>query len=105
MIVRNLDFECIVTAPYKTDPVLVVDANTVLPLPITVKLFEVVAGWMFEIVQLLGTVQHGQLPPGDIGWGRSAGLAGLPDLRRLPIGESPDHRGIVTLSVNNVNRY
>jgi hypothetical protein len=42
MIVNNLNFECITIAPNETDAILIVDANTVLALPITLQSFEVI---------------------------------------------------------------
>jgi len=38
MIVRDFNLERIVITPYKTDSILIVNANTVLPLPISAEL-------------------------------------------------------------------
>ena len=44
MIVRDFNLERIVTAPHKTNSILVVDTNTVLPLPISAELLQAVGG-------------------------------------------------------------
>ena len=45
----------------ETDPVLIVNANTVLPLPIPMQRFKSIVGWYPQIVQVLGIIDHHQL--------------------------------------------
>jgi hypothetical protein len=86
MIVSDFDLERIVTAPDKTNSILVVDANTMLPLPISPQLFYFVSRGNFQIVQDPGSIDHNQFSLRDAGWRRSAGFAGSPDLHRQLVG-------------------
>jgi len=45
VIIRDFNFKGIVNTPYKTDSILIVDADAVLALPISVQLFQLVSGW------------------------------------------------------------
>jgi hypothetical protein len=58
MIVRDFNLERVVTAPHKTDSILIVDPNTVLPLPISAELLQLVPRRTFQVVQSRGTIEH-----------------------------------------------
>ncbi len=65
MIVDNLDVEGVTIAPDKTDPPLVVDANTVLARTIAGQTFQAIARRNVQIVQSGRAVKHSQLASGD----------------------------------------
>jgi len=58
MVIRDFDFECIVTTPHKADPILIVDSNAVLSLAIAAQLFQSIARRTFQIVQSRGSIEH-----------------------------------------------
>jgi hypothetical protein len=69
VVVDNLDLPRLVVAPDKTDPPLVVDADAVLTLPVTVQRFQAIAGRHPQIVQQCGRIDRQQLgasPPLDL---------------------------------------
>jgi hypothetical protein len=51
MIVCDLHIGGVVIAPNKTDPVLIINPNTVLPSPVTAQFLEPVTGRTPQIVQ------------------------------------------------------
>ncbi len=53
MVVHNFDPSCIALVPFEANPPLVIDANAILPLPITLQSFETIAGRHAQIVQNL----------------------------------------------------
>jgi hypothetical protein len=59
MIVRDFNLERIVTTPHKTDSILIVDPNTVLPLPISAEPLQFVPRGTFQILQSYCIVEHG----------------------------------------------
>ena len=61
MIVRNLDIENITASPTEADPVPIVDANTVLPLPEAFQRLETVAAKRAQIAQRPCGIQHAEL--------------------------------------------
>ncbi|MGA6973820.1 MAG: hypothetical protein WBY93_19490 [Candidatus Binatus sp.] len=63
MIVDNLDFRGISLLPYKTDSVLIVDSNAVLPEAIALQSLQVVAASGCKVAELAGRVQCFQLSP------------------------------------------
>jgi len=56
MIVNNLHVECVTVSPNETDAVLIVDADTVLALPIAFQSFETIAWKDCQIPQQMGRV-------------------------------------------------
>jgi hypothetical protein len=52
MVVNDLDVVRVTIGPFEADPILEVDADTVLPLPIAPKRFEPIARQQGQIVQL-----------------------------------------------------
>ncbi len=65
VIVDDLDIEGVTIAPDKTDPPLVVDANTVLARTIARQTFQAIARRNAQIVQSGGAIKHSQLASGD----------------------------------------
>lgn len=66
MVVRYLDTIRIAIAPLETDTPLVVDANAVFPLAISVQLFEAIPRRYAEIGETRRRVEHPQLAQGDM---------------------------------------
>ena len=65
VIVDDLDIERVTIAPDKTDPPLVIDANTVLARTIARQTFQAIARRNAQIVQSGRAVKHSQLASGD----------------------------------------
>jgi hypothetical protein len=63
MIVHNLCVSDATLRPSKTDPVLLVDPDTVLPPPVALQSFQVVARRNPEILNGVGVVENEQLGP------------------------------------------
>jgi hypothetical protein len=57
MIINNLNLKCVPVAPNETDAILIVDANTVLPLPIPLQSLKVISRKNCEITQHMGGMQ------------------------------------------------
>lgn len=104
MVVRDFYFVSVRGAPFEANSVLIVDSYAVLTLAIAAQLRQPVPGWDPQIVQRQSAIEHGQLASRRTGWRRTPSLAGSPDFRRLFVGESPDHKTIITMYINNVNR-
>lgn len=71
MVVDDFNVIEVIVFLRETDAVLVVDANTVLPLPVTVQLFEVISGRFPQIIKVCRVVDHNQLSqrnPLDVTW-------------------------------------
>ena len=51
--------------PLKADAPLIVDANGVLPLSAAGKLFKPIRGRNSQVIQIRGSAQHDQFPPGS----------------------------------------
>jgi hypothetical protein len=60
MIVRDLDVENIAASPTEANPVLIVNANTVLPLPAALQRLQTVAAKRAQIAQRSGGIQHAE---------------------------------------------
>jgi hypothetical protein len=74
VVVNHLDLLRVAVLPDEADPILVVDPNAVLPLPIAGKSLKVIAWERAEVVEALGGVQLRQLPL------RDKGLRSVPQL-------------------------
>jgi hypothetical protein len=96
MVIRDFHVVSIWSTPNEADSVLIVDSYAVLPLPVTVQLFQPISGWNLQVIQREGTIKHGQFAPGYAGWRPAPRPAGSPDFRRLFVGETPDHLVILT---------
>ncbi len=64
MIVNDLNVPGFAIAPHKTDPPLIVNANTVLTLAVAVQSLQTIAGRHTQIVELLCRVDRKQLRAG-----------------------------------------
>jgi hypothetical protein len=104
MVVRYLYGIGIVSPPVKTNSKLIVDPDTVLSLPVAMHLLQPVSGRDSEILKRLGAIEHRQLSLRNACGRCPASFSGSPDFRRLFVGETLDHRPIITLFVINVNR-
>src|SRR6266850_3707086 len=62
MIIHDLDIVRITLRPGKADPPLVIDTNTVLPLPITLQSFQPISRRNQQITERSGTVENQKLP-------------------------------------------
>src|SRR5215203_1330720 len=62
VVVLAADVVRIMSLPSECDPVLLVDANTVLPLPVTSHRLQAIAGNGRQVVETLRSVKHRQLP-------------------------------------------
>jgi hypothetical protein len=63
MIIHNFDIVYIAGFPSEANPPLIVDTNTVLPLPVAFQRFKLIAGRLPEVLKGSGAVQIKQLPP------------------------------------------
>ena len=61
MIIDDFDrLKIILSFDRKADPILVIDTNAVLSLPVSVQWFQSVCGWNFQILQTSCIVNHDQ---------------------------------------------
>lgn len=65
MIIDNLNIARVFSFPPKTQPVLIVDSNTVLPRAITFQRLKAVSRWDAQIAQLTRAMQLRELPQRD----------------------------------------
>ena len=59
VIIHDFNFVGVACPPFKTDPPLVIDSNAVLSFPVAVQFLQPVSGWSLQVVQRLGSMQHG----------------------------------------------
>jgi len=85
VIVHDLNFVSISLAPNETKAPLVVNSNTVLPLPLAAQGFQTVSRRRRQIAQFRGAVQLPKLAPRDA-------LDSLKAAARLPTVKSPGFR-------------
>ena len=89
------DFYIIVVSVFftKTDPVLIVNPNTVLPLPIPMQRFKSIVGWYPQIVKIFGIIDHHQFPERYLlnGYIKLARELLVIDLFRLVVSKCLDH--------------
>jgi len=78
VIVHDFDFVGITLAPLKADAPLVVDADTVLAIPVTVQRFQPITRTRRQVAQFRCAVQLPQLSSGDL-------LDGLKPLAAPPV--------------------
>jgi hypothetical protein len=64
VIVGDLHLVGITLAPFEADAPLIVDANAVLPGPITGEFLQTIAPWDLQVGQLLGCIQDQEFPEG-----------------------------------------
>lgn len=61
MVINNFNVIGYVTEPFKTDAILCVDANAMLPMPIPFQCFKTITRWNSQIIEHFGRVQLLQL--------------------------------------------
>ena len=69
MIVGDFNLLRSALGPAKTKAILLVDADTVLSIPVARKRFQMISGWAFQIVETdrgMQDQQFGSRPPADI---------------------------------------
>lgn len=92
MVVHHLDLLRVAVLPDEADPILVVDPNAVLPLPIAGKSLKVIARERAEVVEALGGVQLRQLPLRNPGNGSEPPRrVSLKQGLGVSVPEGPDH--------------
>src|SRR5438067_7431495 len=96
VVVLAADIVRIVCLPPERDPVLLVDANTVLALPVSSPGFQAVARHRGQILKPLGTVEHRQLPMHNRPQlprhaARGLAVSPFPEVRGRGIRERLDH--------------
>jgi hypothetical protein len=92
MIIRGLDIENIAASPTEADPVLIVNANTVLPLPAALQRLQTVAAKRAQIAQRPGGIQHAEfLKRLSVTLLKSPAAPGGVQPLRLAIPKRPDH--------------
>jgi hypothetical protein len=101
MIIRDLDIENIAASPIEADPVPIVNANTVLPLPAAFQRLQPVAPKRAQIAQRPGGIQHAEfLKRLSVALLESPAASGGEQPLCLAIPERLDH-----WSQYNANRY
>jgi hypothetical protein len=65
VVINNFNLMRSIYAPHKTDPPLIVNANTVLPFSIDLECFELISGRHSQAQQIGSSMQLQQLPPCD----------------------------------------
>ena len=58
MIINNLNIMSMLTVPYKTNPILVIDPDGMLPVSVTLQLFQMIARREAQIVKNCCGSQH-----------------------------------------------
>ena len=92
MVVHHLDLLRFAVLPDEADPILVVDPDAVLALPIAVKSLKVIARERAEVIEALGGVQLRQLPLRNPGNGSEPPRrVSLKQCLGVSVPEGPDH--------------
>jgi hypothetical protein len=107
MVIHNLHIAGVVVFPPETDPPLIIDADTVLALPVAGKRLEPVPGRDPEIRQRHRRIQQVESPlclSPNTRW-EFPGSFPSEQFFRIPAPEGFDHGRILTLCVINVKRY
>jgi hypothetical protein len=106
VVVHDLDAVGIPVTPHRTKTPLVVDPDTVLPLPLAAQGFQTVPMRCCQIAQLRGAVQLAKLSARDPFHG-SKTTTRQPVVKSLGFraAERPDHLSIVFRVAFNVKRY
>lgn len=93
VVVDDFDIFCTSVLPNETDPPLVIDADTVLALSVTLELFQAIARWDAEIFDRNRCVEQLQFSKGSSlhpGIHRFDKLF-VPDAFSAPVAERSDH--------------
>ena len=65
MIVYDLHVVGVSFEPDKTESPLIVDSNTVLPLPVATECFQAISRWRCQVAQFRSTIQLTKFPAGN----------------------------------------
>ncbi len=106
MVIHNLNAFCVLPRPLKTNPPLIVDSDTVLPLPRTLQGFQPVAGWTSKIVQGSSLVKILQFPPSHLLHilSQDQRAISLEDFLGLLAGKAHYHYKIISHYNNSANK-
>lgn len=77
VVVGDLNFSGTLISPLEANTVLVVDSDAVLTGSVAFELFETIAWWDSQVLQILGLVQLIQFSSGNLPQRRGTNLAGL----------------------------
>ena len=66
MVVRDLNLIDISSLPSKANPILIVDSNAVLPVPVPPQPFEVIPPWNSEFAEFSDSIDLIEFPPGNL---------------------------------------
>jgi hypothetical protein len=105
VVVHDLDVVGISVTPYKTKTPLVVDPDTVLPLPLAAQGFQTVSRRRCQIAQIRGAVQLAKLSASDP-FHSSKAATRLPAVKSpgFRATERPDHPSILYRIAFNVKQ-
>lgn len=107
VVINDLDVKGVSVFPDETDTPLIVDPDAVLPRAVAAEPLEAVARRNQKVLERLSAVKDQQLsqcnsldvrgkPPRSLAQEQSLGLG---------VAKAPDHRAMITLGVNSVNRH
>src|SRR3954470_9045439 len=92
VVVNDLDIPGTLV-PAEADPPLVVDPDRPLACPVTLQLLEPIARWRPKVVQILGRIEHVELPRGGrANHPQTPGQAATEQLLRGLVPKAADHR-------------
>jgi hypothetical protein len=102
VVFGDLDLEGIAASPSEADSPLIVDADAVLPFPVSLQAFQSVPRGHSQVIHAFGRMHQQQLPvcPALHVWWKPLRALPSKDLLCLPIGEAPNHA-----FDNNASRY
>jgi hypothetical protein len=66
MIVRDFNFVGIASLPSETNPILIVDPDTVLPAPVSAQPFKAISPWNSKFADVSDSIDLIELPPGNL---------------------------------------
>jgi len=105
VVVHYLDLISVPITPYKAEPPLIVDPDSVLAFPVAAQRLQAVSGRRCQIAQLRGAVQLPELSAGSLLDGSKA-PARLPPMKPLGLRapERPNHSFRVSCLAFNVKQ-
>jgi hypothetical protein len=106
VVISNFNLVRVSFAPSKAYSPLVVDSDAVLSVAVPLEFLEAISRRHTKILQRFRGIKQSQLAEGDpLKFAcESLDLFAFKELFRILIGETPDHRPIVTPGANNVKR-
>lgn len=106
MVVHNFNVPGVIAALFKTDPPLVIDADAVLPKPITAQLFKAIGRRTAQVQQVRRRVKRVEPAQRGVANGFAPGQGALivEQFFRVRALEAPNHRGMLTEKVTTSRR-